>query len=279
MTAPREPTLKELCALLWQGRLFLAVGLFLGVACGIGFLAFAVPQYKASMIVSPVARTGTTDMDGPRSRDGSFATEYMLKSFSPGDSADFAWFEHIVRGPSVAARLLAEPAIRAGLAHDREFSFQKANIPQSAEELSGWLEKRVAVEPMGSTPLRRITYDHPDRIFARTMLQAMADSADAIIREQMKAKADKRIAWLRGTIERTQNPDYRRALAALLMEQEQMRMMLALDEPYAARIAEPPSASARPAWPRRALFLPVFALCGLILGMAAHGVRIAFATP
>ncbi len=272
-TGPREPTLREVVLLLGQGWMFMLGGAVLGLLAAVVLLSLSIPQYRASMIIAPTTRTGTTDMDGPRSSDSSFATEYMLKSFSPGDAADFALYEHIVRGPRIAALLLKNPAITEGVARDRAFTFEKPYRPQTPEDLAGWLEKHVVIEPMGSTMLRHITYDHPDRTFAIRMLAAMTIAADALIRDEMKDKADKRISWLRQTISRTENPDYRRALTSLLMEQEQIRMMLVLDEPYAARVAEPPTASTRPSWPRKALFLPVFTMCGLLLGMALFGAK------
>jgi uncharacterized protein involved in exopolysaccharide biosynthesis len=165
------------------------------------------------------------------------------------------------------------------VAQDRAFRLQWRRMPATPEDLSAYLEDHIDIEPVGSTALRRITFDHADRAFAQAMLQTIVAATDDLIRADMRNKADRRIAWLRQTIPQTQNPDDRRALTGLLIQQQQIRMMLALDEPYAARVAEPPSATVKPVWPKKALVLPLFTLAGLLLGFAAFGLRRALAQP
>ena len=264
----REPDLGDLLRLMARHRRLLARGALCGLAAGILFLLLAVPQYRATMLVAPVTRSATTDFAGPLPENAGYGTEYLLRSFAAGDTADFAWFEQIARGPRVAALLLPNKAIMAGIAGDRSFRLGHGQSPGSADALSAYLRDRVAIEPVGSTALRRVTYDHPDRRFAAQLLQTLYDTADRMMRGDMQARADRRIAWLRRTIPVTQNPDDQRAMAALLTAQQQLRIALALDEPYAARIAEPPSAGIRKVWPRGSLLLPVFAFAGALAGAA-----------
>ena len=69
------------------------------------------------------------------------------------------------------------------------------------------------------------------------------------------------------------HPDHRRALTSLLMEQEHVQMILAMDEPFAAIIAEPPAAGVKPYWPRKAIVLPVGLLAGMVLAYMLSGLR------
>jgi len=62
-------------------------------------------------------------------------------------------------------------------------------------------------------------------------------------------------------------------LTALLMEQEHIRMILGANEPYAAIIAEPPSVSVKPYWPRKSLIVAGFMFAGMIAGFALWGLR------
>jgi uncharacterized protein involved in exopolysaccharide biosynthesis len=57
------------------------------------------------------------------------------------------------------------------------------------------------------------------------------------------------------------------------MDQEQIAMILAVHEPFAASLAEPPDAGAKPDWPRRPLVISSFMLAGVFLGYVFHGLR------
>lgn len=284
MTAPvavyrGEPTLADTLKTGWQARWFLVLGGLFGVLAGLLFLTLAVPHYRGLMIVAPTTRAGTPDLGGPAAAHASLATEYMLKGFNAGDAADFVLFEAVAREASVGARLMRDPSIRAGVARDKYFRLSNGRMPETAEDMARYLQKRVEIEPVGGTALRRVVYNHPDRAFARDFLRALYQATDDMIRDDVRAKANKRIEWLKHTLSTTSNADYRRSLTSLLMEQAQIRTVLAIDEPYAARLAEKPSVVIRPSWPRKALVLPVFLVCGMILGAAVFGVRRALSVP
>jgi hypothetical protein len=271
--APHEPTLAELLLMLWADRRSILRGGLIGLLAAILFLLLAVPHYRAAMLVEPTTRAGTADLSAPMAERASFASEYMLKGFSAGDTDDFAWFEHILKEPSVAAQLLRDPAIQQGVENDRLFRIEWRRAPATAEDLAAYLDEHVSIDPVGATAIRRIAYASPDPAFAVLLLRKLYNATDSLIRNDMRDKADRRIAWLQQMIQATQNPDDRRALAALLSDQQQIRMMMSLDEPYAARIAEPPAAGDRPAWPRKVFVLPVFVFCGLLLGAVLPALR------
>lgn len=105
------------------------------------------------------------------------------------------------------------------------------------------------------------------------MLQAIHRAADQIIRDDVSRRTQQRVRWLNEMLAEVKHPDHRKALVALLMAQEQARMLVALDEPFAAAIVEPAAASAKPYWPRRGIVFPIAVLAGLFLGYGVYALR------
>lgn len=261
------PELADFILFVRQGRRSILTGAFLGLLFGLGYMGLAVPHYGASMILSPTTRTGTPDISALFPDNASFAMEYVLKSFGPGDSTDFVRFEHIVREPSVAALLLKDPVITNGVAQDRVFRFWPGRKPEDPVLFARYLQNNVTIASVGVTPLRRLSYTHPDPEFAVYLLNRMHGAADGLLQAEMRDKADNRIMWLSDMLTRIANEDHRRTLTGLLMDQEQIRMILALNEPFAARVAEPASSlSSRPSWPRWRVVVPFCAMLGAFAG-------------
>jgi len=265
-----DPTLGDLLRDLWRAKTPILTGLFLGLAASFAFLFAAVPHYRATMLVAPAERGVGPDIKALLPENSSFAIQYMMNAMGSSESGDFVRFEHILRAPSVAAALLKDERIAAGIGADRAFSFLPARgVLQTPEKLSAYLTDKVAIEPVANVPLRKIVYDHPDPAFAVYLLDRMHAAADGLIRQEIRNRTQARTAYLEKALAITDHPDHRRALASLLMEQEHVRMILAMDEDFAAIKAEPPAAGALPYWPRRVLIVPVFMFCGMLLAYAA----------
>jgi len=126
---------------------------------------------------------------------------------------------------------------------------------------------------MGLSNLRKIVYSHPDPAFATYLVAAIHRAADGLIRADAAVHSAKRIAFLESEMNRVRHPDQIRALATLLTGQEQVAMMATIDEPYAASVIEPSSATSRPTWPRRPLVFAVFLIAGLGAGSIAAFLR------
>jgi uncharacterized protein involved in exopolysaccharide biosynthesis len=251
-----DATLADFGRDLWDGRVWIAAGLAVGLVLAVIFLTLAVPRYKAQMLVGPVAAPAADENEN-------------------GQTAplDFARFESILRAPSVAAAVKRDPALVAGIAADRRWRGGDAPETDSAAQVADYLEKNIRVEPAGATILRRVTYTHPDAAFAARLLAAVHKAADTMIREEGRTRAGERAVQLQATLAQTQNAAHRRALTDLLMGQEQARMVLAIDQPFAAAIAEAPAAGAKPDWPRKAVVLPVMMLAGAFFGFALFSMR------
>ncbi len=269
MTHKPEPTLRDFLGWCREARFWMAGGFLIGLAVALLWVTLAVPQYRITMLVGPTTRTGTPDISALFPENASFALEYVLRSFGPGDSSDFMRFEAILRGPSVATRLLENRTLSSGLMDDRRWSFAPRRDFENAAVLAAYLQKNIRVEPSGNTPMRKVTYFHNDPAFGQRFLMTLYGTTDSLIRQEIREKAAARIIWLNETLRTTNDPDHRRMLANLLMEQEQVKMILALNEPFAAMMAEPPAVSAKPVWPDKKLLFPLLGFVGAFLGFMA----------
>lgn len=258
-----DASLHDLVLQCWRGRLYILAGVIFALILSGGFLFAAKPHYRATMLAGPASLPG-----GAGTRAGGAMDER-----SQGLAADFTRFENILRGPSVASGLLSDPAMAQGIAADSPLRFGHGPRVGTPEQMADYLQTHVRIEPVGETTLRRIVYDHPDPAFAVLLLRRLHEAADGLIRAETKALASGRIGYLEQASAQVDNPDHRRALTDMLMEQEQVMMMAGMDQPFAAAIAEPPAAGAKPVWPNRTLALPLAALVGAMFGFFVSGFR------
>lgn len=268
-----EPTLADVLRDCWRARLHLVAGAFLGLLASLIFILFCVPQYKAEMLVGPAGHPPVPAFEdtGPESPG---PTAHLERSASDAiDSYDFMRFEAILRERSVAERLLQDETVKRGLMQARRWTFLPAPPLDTPERLSAWLKDNVAIEPVGSTSLRRVVFRHPDPVFASLMLRDLYIATDSLIRGDLQAKTDRRKAYLDKMVEETNNPDHKRALTKLLLDQEQVSMVLAAQEPFAATVIEPASASPKPDWPRKPLLIPAMMFLGIFLGYVFHAMK------
>jgi hypothetical protein len=206
--------------------------------------------------------------------DNLFAIRYIAQRIGGGGSgSDFQRFENMVFGPSVAQILLQDKKITSGLKTDRSFTFSEVHENWSAELLSEYLKDRIKLKPVGVTTARKMEYLHSDAAFSEYLLTGLHHVADSLIRRDIRQDAQARVDYLSKAIQETGNPEHRRALTTLLMEQERLLMLVSIDQPYAASVIEPASSSVKPAWPDLYLLylgLPFICLC---LGFIIHGMR------
>ncbi len=270
----REPTLGDLLKDLWQAKLFLIFGGVLGLILAVGFLTTAIPHYRASMLIAPAERAAGPDIKALLPDNSSFAVQYLVNTMGSQDSNDFIRFEHMLRGISVATRLLGDKIIVEGIQSAGNFGFQKNEMKiDTPEKILAHLMQEVSIEPVGTTPLRRLVYKHPDKEFANYLLRRLQETADEIISAEIRNKTHSRTVYLEEALLTTDHPDHRRALTSLLMEQEHVRMILAMGEPFAAIIAEPPTAGIKPYWPRISIVLPIFILGGMFVFYVLYSLR------
>lgn len=265
-------TLGDVLADIWQAKFWVCGAGFLGFVFATLFVVSATPHYKSHMIVSPANPMNGAESSSLLADENLFALRFLMQRVGSGNSSDFLRFENTYDGARVAEVLLTDARIREGLKLDQRFEFSKAKNQLSAAELSDYIAKRVRLENVGTTSLRRLVYTHPRADFGRYFLTALHTTTDGLIRKTIRGEATQRVAHLRNSIRGNNNPDHRRALTSLLMEQERLLMLASVDTPYAAAVVEPSSSSAKAVWPSKALVYSAFlAVCSL-LGFVAHGV-------
>ncbi len=268
-----EPTLADVFKALWRGRGFVAAGAVVGLLLALVFLFLTVPQYRMTMLVAPAERAPKADIKALLPDNPSFALQYLVNTIGSQDSTDFMRFETMLRGPQIAGVLLKDPKIKEGLNQAGPFVFSAAPDISSATALSDFFEQRLKIMPVGNTPLRRIMIDHTSPEFGLYLLGRLYAETDRVIRVEIADKAQTRSRYLKEMLNKVNHPDHRRALTSLLMEQEHILMLLAMQEPFAAIIAEPPYASARIWWPRKSLIIPGFVLAGMVFGFAIWSLK------
>ncbi len=257
-------TLADLLQLLFKARLFMAGGAMIGILIAILLLSILPASYKATMIVAPA--DGYALGDYASSHGGSTSTYDKIVSLPfwrpmemEGISTDFYRFVQTARGPSVATILLKDEMVRAQMTGEAQIS---------PDYLAEYMARHVDIQPVGATPLRKLTYYHPDKNFAAAFLRKIHLVADQMIRRDRRRMAQTRIKYLTQSLEKNTNPDHRRIITGLLMQQEHILMLANLDEPYAAIIVEPAASSAQPAWPDTPMTVGGFALIGALCGFA-----------
>jgi len=250
---------KELLYQLWRAKWWMTVFMVLCTAGALVYYVVATPLYKITMIIAPAETTETRFGGGSMRGDNGMGQNYKMIS-NGGTPITFDNFTNIVTGPSVATVLMQDATILKMLNQYRK------NDIGSAEELSDFLTQKISVTPVGETPLKRLSFYHADPDFGVALLRKIHLVADHIIQKEDNAKAEKRIDYLRKNLREILNPDHRKALADLLMQQEHIFMLTNLDDAYAARVIEPPSHSARTAWPSLPLLITFGVFAGLFVG-------------
>lgn len=271
--ARTDLSLADFFSEIWRGRFYIFSGLLFGFLIALALVALAVPHGGAQMTIAPATPIELA------------AASLQARDFSSGLAAqngagaqhNFEQFQTVAGGASAASLLLRSEEITRGLSRDQAFSFVTPERAWSAAKLADYIGRRVVFEPVGETAQRRMRYMHPDPEFAALFLQRIHAIADGLIRYNTRREVNGRIDYLRAELEKARNPEHRRALADLLMEQERLRMLVSIDQPYAAAVVEPAFVSAAMRWPDAALTFPVFACAGALAGFAIFSLRWSFA--
>lgn len=257
----------------WDAKYYMLISMILMAVVGVLYLSIATPHYRAQMIISPAAPMNNANVSSLMAGSDNFAVRYMMQNMGSINAADFQRFETIYAGRSVALNLMQDQRVIDGISRDHSFAFSKTKTNWSAEKLAEYLGSRVRLDSVGTTPMRRLTYQHQGKDFAVFMLSKIHAQADRLIRRRIQSETQSRIEYLERSIRQTNNPDHRRALTDLLMEQERLLMLVSIESAYAASVIEPPSASVQPRWPSKTLVMLVSVFVGLVLGFVAFNLR------
>ena len=212
------------------------------------------------MIVAPADGYALGDYASSIQYDRIAALPFWRPKDQEGASTDFYRFTYMLRGPSVAKILMLDKNVLGKINEGR-----KENI-KTEEALAQYLEKNLHIDPLGASPLRQITYHHPDAEFSAALLRKLHLVADQMIRRDRRKQSQSRIDYLNTALSKTVNPDHRRGITNLLMQQEHIQMLANLDEAYSAIIVEPASHSPKPLWPNNVLTYAMAVFLGVFIG-------------
>jgi len=263
-TSHEDISLVGLMRNIWRAKIYMLISVILCFVMAWVYIMTTPSQYKAQMIVAPADGYALGDYASSVQYDDIAALPFWRPKDQEGASTDFYRFMHTIRG-AVTAQLLLK---------DQEFiqKFDKERL-KTPEFLSQYLHKNIRIDPLGATPLRRITYHHEDPELAKALLRKMHLVADQLIRRDRRKQSSSRIEYLTKALQGTANIDHRRMITNLLMQQEHIQMLANLDEAYAAIMVEPPHASPRPVYPNSVFIFAVALLLGMIFGYSAYYVR------
>ena len=258
---PSDVTLVQLLRHIWQAKFYIALCSVLTLAAAALFLFLATPTYKASMIVAPADGYALGDYASMIENDRIASMPFWRPKDQEGVSTDFYRFIHTIRGPSVAEILLSDRGVLSGIRRGGD-----VGAIEKKEALAVYLDRRIGIDPLGATPLRRITYQHPDPEFASAMLRKIHLVADQMIRRDRRRQSQSRIDYLKASLTRTNNLDHRKGITNLLMQQEHIQMLANLDEPYAAIVVEPAFSTPKPSWPNHYVTWAAALMMGMFFG-------------
>ncbi len=265
---PQSGDLMDMLAAVWRARVAIAFAMFLGGLLAFLFVHFAVAHYRAQIILSPAQ--GMNLVQNTALDSGGHSDNVASGQDAAGI---FQQFQVRYKSAAVADLLLRDPQITQGLAQDRDFNFTRSSAQQgwSADRLAEYIADRVRVDGVGESALRRFYYYHPDKEFGVLFLQRLHNITDGLIRHNVRVAVNERIVYLNGVLDSTMNPNHRRNITALLMEQERLKMLVSIDQPYAADVVVAASASVHALWPDATLVYAVFLALGAFLGFVLHG--------
>ena len=269
-------TLVDLLRDVWKARLYIFAGLLIGCAGAISVQFTTVPHYESSMIIAPAHNMNGADSSSLGADSDFFLLRYMVQHMGLSGSSDFLRFENMYAGASVAKMLLEDPNIQKGLERDQAFLLSEPQEQWTADQLAEYIHKRVIIDPVGATPMRTMRYAHPSKAFGQYFLHNLHKKTDSLIRAQTRNETEQRIAYIKQEIRQNTNPDHKKALINLLMEQERLRMMVSIGTPYAATVIEPPSSSVKTTWPSLTLLWSLCSALGMFLGFVVFNIKNAF---
>lgn len=281
---PVHPILLQL----WRARWRLVGGAIMGVLIGCIIVLSIRPQYTVRMVVGPVSANGPAGMGTPAARLQDLRREDTNAANSGMDTlTDYDRYLQLLTSAAMAENLIRNvPDILQTLFPDRWNAREKKwQLPlaawpaeiinrarggnpwqaPTADDLSNKLDELLQLRVIGATPMRELRLHYPDRGFGLTLLYAMHEAADNVLREEAARRSTSITEYIQKQLQTVRLEEHRRVLSELLASQERIRILVAVNLPYAADIVEPPNAPLQPDTPAP---WPIIVFCSLI-GTAA----------
>ena len=258
--APGGMAIEDLIAGIWARRLRVVL-LALLFLLGGGAIILAWPRsFVAEAVVAPAETTGiaTSTLLAPTLQMGGLLDQRP--------AGNFAVYLGTLRSAEAAAMLAAETALQRHLDEGRRASPRGAirglldpvlgPVRQAdLDDISGWLERQLAVTQTLGAVTWTIALAHPDREAALDALRRLHAFAEAKVRADLEQMASRRVAALEGRLAREPDLYIRQSLYELLAASQRAGVVAMADEAVAARLVSAPSVPLRPTLPNRPLLL------------------------
>jgi hypothetical protein len=274
-------SLAVLLSRLWSLRLHLGLASMLLVVAGGGLILLREQAYVARAVVAPAETTG-------------LAASALISAWQPPQNAslletrptgNFAVYLAALRGIEAARMLAEETSLLADLAAARQSGLsgwlrplREALLgPARAPDLDDamlWLSRNLSVTQSVSSVTWTLELAHPDREVALDMLRRLHAHAEARVRADLLALAERRIAALEARIAAERDLYLRQPMFDLLAQHQRAAVVVAADEAAAARLVSAPSVEQNPSVPNRPLLLGLLLLAAplAVAGVAAAGI-------
>ncbi|MCI0756661.1 hypothetical protein [Teichococcus vastitatis] len=213
--------------------------------------------YLAEAVVAPAETTGVA-----------VSTLISANGLTPGSLLDtrpggnFAVYLSALRSPEAAAMLARDTAILADLAAQGEAGLlaplkQLLGLGRApdGDDVERWLDRNLAVTQSLASVTWTLELAHPRREAALDALVRLHGFAEARVRQDLMAVAQRRIAALEGRLGQERDIYVRTPLFELLAQHQRIALVLRADEAVAARMVSGPGAPLRPSLPNRPLLL------------------------
>jgi uncharacterized protein involved in exopolysaccharide biosynthesis len=281
-----QKMLRDAIAIAVAGRRLVVGTAVLTAILALLTLRMIEPSFTATLIVGPTAAEGLLSEGVPLS--GS-----TINGVVPGASEKMSYYDRFLyelTSLSVANELASQPEIMRRVFEPmwnasaqawgpdprlvprlRRMLSELAGRPSwsmpDGRDLARFLKSRIQVQQIGNTPLRRISYRHPDPEFARTLLSRLYTTTEHQLRSTAIKGNSRMIEEYERMTRITSDLEHKRALWSALIGHEQFAMMMNVDLPLAANLMEPAVCDALPDTPDPAMVLPIAFMAGLVLGL------------
>jgi uncharacterized protein involved in exopolysaccharide biosynthesis len=280
-------TTRDIAAALWRRWWLLPVLVvsFLGLA--LTTLFGSRPVYIVEMAITPVTEneeslsgaigglSGLASLVGVSLPNGSMGTPFdeLLDLLTSQRLADLVAEDHDLMVRLFRRRWNPETESwrpPAGPIASFSRSLREAlELPQigdpGSDDVRRFLQSNLDVTQSDNGAVRYVELRGEDPVMARELLLMLYNAADQAIRQATLQRTSQQIAFLDSRLRTLAVAEHRAALTQLLSDQEKRLMLLQIDQPYAARIIDPPALPRLPIWPRPLLTLGVAGLSAVLL--------------